>query len=337
MHPDPTTITRNDIQALSDNDGVAALFLKLGYDVERLEQQPAVLGITAESLQRRIEHIEQIAVQDGWLHVYLFEMKTLRVTDREALARAFRDLAGDFLLVITSDYDAIDFVLLERQLPEQADSGQLSRKKVALHPRVLTVERQNPSPVALRVLRRFQYTEPDPFYQFEKLKSAYIVAEWSEPLFNNRALFSDYYLSERLPDRAEWGENITPIYQDMRALLIDVRSRLGDEDEARTHEDLIEPALESLGFRFEKARPEGSENQPDYYLYAASSEEPLAVCLAYRWDRYMDGRLHPDKTAERPEDNPGARVVSVLESGRVPYAILTNGKLWRLYSMVSLW
>ena len=33
-----------------------------------------------------------------------------------------------------------------------------------------------------------------------------------------------------------------------------------------------------------------------------------------------------------PDENPGARVVTVLESGEAQWAIVTNGKLWRLYS-----
>ena len=69
-----------------------------------------------------------------------------------------------------------------------------------MRPRVLTVNRRNPDDVALRVLRRFSYTESDIFAQYDKLLSAYDVADWSEPFFNNRALFSDYYLTTRLPN-----------------------------------------------------------------------------------------------------------------------------------------
>ena len=58
----------------------------------------------------------------------------------------------------------------------------------------------------MRTLRRFSYTEGDTLAQFDKLKAAYEVAYWSEPHFNNRALFSDYYLTERLPDSLEWKD-----------------------------------------------------------------------------------------------------------------------------------
>ncbi|OFV88753.1 MAG: hypothetical protein A3J75_02195 [Acidobacteria bacterium RBG_16_68_9] len=58
---------------------------------------------------------------------------------------------------------------------------------------------------------------------------------------------------------------------------------------------------------------------------------PLAVCLTYRWNRFLDGK-DEGRDAETPEENPGAAVVSVLERGEAPFAIVTNGKHWRLYS-----
>ncbi len=41
-------------------------------------------------------------------------LKSVTVAHTRALARAFRHRAGNFLLVLTSDYETIDFVLLER-------------------------------------------------------------------------------------------------------------------------------------------------------------------------------------------------------------------------------
>jgi hypothetical protein len=49
MQIDETTIDKSDIRAISDRDSVAGLFLKLGYNVDRLEQPPSALGITADS------------------------------------------------------------------------------------------------------------------------------------------------------------------------------------------------------------------------------------------------------------------------------------------------
>lgn len=143
----------------------------------------------------------------------------MRVADRQALARALRNASGDFLLVLTSDYESLDFVLLERILPAEAGDDGLGRRQVIVRPRTLTVDRHNPGPVAPRVLRRFSYTEIDPPAQVDKLLSAYTVAEWSEPLFNNRALFPDYYLKERLAAGPEWAESPDAVYRQLLAPL----------------------------------------------------------------------------------------------------------------------
>ncbi|HUW10649.1 MAG TPA: Eco57I restriction-modification methylase domain-containing protein, partial [Anaerolineae bacterium] len=207
--------------------------------------------------------------------------------------------------------------------------------RVAVHPHVLSVDRQSRDPVVLRVLRRFSYTEADPQFQFEKLLSAYTVAEWSEPLFNNRALFSDYHLNQRLRESDEWQENPQAIYRSLRTLLLQVRQRLAGENEATTQGKLLEPIFDVLGFAWHRGNGSGDDaGNPDYRLYdpdANENDHPLALCLAYKWNRYLDGR---DETRDndRPDHNPGARVVSALESGEAPFVIVTNGKLWRLYA-----
>ena len=110
--------------------------------------------------------------------------------------------------MLTDDYQRLDFVLVERyssEFPRPQETFGLpsTSRQVGVRPRILTVYRRNPDEVALRVLRRFSYTESDTIAQYEKLLSAYDVADWSEPFFNNRALFSDYYLTTRLTDSPE--------------------------------------------------------------------------------------------------------------------------------------
>jgi hypothetical protein len=197
-------IRREQIQVIRNADGVAALFAELGYRTEaRITQTAEVLGITAESATPHIKKIERVADQDGLLQVYLFEVTSLTQALTQTVVRAFRNRAGQYLLILADDYDRLDLVLIERQLPTSKTEG-LVPKQVTLRPRVVSVDRQNPSRVHLRLLRRLTYTESDPQYQFEKLRSAFDMAEWSEEFFNNRGLFSDYYLNERLPETEAW-------------------------------------------------------------------------------------------------------------------------------------
>lgn len=158
------------------------------------------------------------------LDVYLVELTSVTVAATQGLARVLRNRAGNYLLVLTDDYDRLDFVLLERTLPAPPTTAMATRQ-VSVRPRILTINRRTitQNSVQLRVLRRFTYTEADSDAQYEKLLSAYTIAEWSEPLFNNRALFSDYYLNQRLPDRPEWQERPESAYQSLKELLSTAR------------------------------------------------------------------------------------------------------------------
>ncbi len=329
---DDKNISASDVQSLATRDGVAAFFAALGYRTDsRQPQSTAAMGITAASLERQIKHIERVALHgDGAepLDVYLIELTSVTVAATHGVARALRNRAGNYLLALTDDYERVDFVLLQRYLRDASPSP-LTTRQVVVRPRILTVHRRNPTQVQLRVLRRFTYTEADSDAQYEKLLSAYAVAEWSEPLFNNRALFSDYYLNQRLPELDEWKERPEEAYHNLRGFLASARQPSNAGNTGTTVQPLVEPALEALGFSM--ATASGGEG-PDYRLYAPNeTEKPVALCLAYTWGRYLDGR-DETRDARSPDENPGARVVAVLESGEAPWVIVTNGKLWRLYS-----
>jgi hypothetical protein len=212
------------IQSISNADEVVSFFSYLGYNtLEHITQSSANLGITNENLLKEIKRIELIANKENLLQIYLFELSSVTVANTQALVRVFRNRVGNYLLVLTSDYDRIDFVLIERLLPSEKDEG-IGTKQASIRPRILTVDRLKPTRIDQRVLRRFSYTEADPIAQYEKLQAAYIVADWSEEFFNNRALFSDYYLLERLRDEPEWKENIKPVYSRFREIYQDAKS-----------------------------------------------------------------------------------------------------------------
>jgi hypothetical protein len=53
-----------------------------------------------------------------------------------------------------------------------------------------------------------------------------MLAEWSEEYFNNRALFSDYYLNERLPDpkiTPQWNEDVRPTGREIYKHIVTAR------------------------------------------------------------------------------------------------------------------
>jgi len=327
-----------DLQQLSSADNLSAFFTRLGYNTNiRTVQTLENLDLTADAVARPITHIELLAEQQGLFQVYLFEVKSVTVSHTKALVRKFRNKAGNFMLVLTSDYERLDFVLVER-VAAISKVDATGTTHMGTRARVLTVSRRDPGNVALRVLKRFTYTESDPYYQFDKLLAAYAIAEWSEDYFNNRALFSDYYLVNRLPGMDEWKVDPKPAYQILRDIYKDSISSYRPENEEHLREQLFIPTFKALGFiPFEgKAADDASHSKADYTLFEpgkkSAGERPLALALVYPWGRFLDGK-DDQRDHETSEENPGAAVVSLLERDDAPdWAIVSNGQTWRLYS-----
>jgi len=147
-------LTRERIQSLRNADAIAAFFAYLGYSTDaRIAQTPANLGITTESVTHAIRRVELIADQEHLLQVYLFELASVTVAATQGIARAFRSRTGNYLLVLTSDYERLDFVLLERTLPRE-NGDDFSQRQASIQPRTLSVDRRKPEPRHLRILRR---------------------------------------------------------------------------------------------------------------------------------------------------------------------------------------
>jgi len=243
-----------DLQGLSSADAVVGLFAKLGYDTSsRTNQTASNLGIP-EAVARPIKRIELIADHQKLLQVYLFELRSVTVAEIKGLARVFRNFAGQFLLVLTADYEFVEFVLLDRELGDRNRATAISTAQPMLVQRRFSLDRRHPTPVHLRVLRRFTWTEGDPFGQFDKLRFAYDLAHWSEVYFNNRGLFSDYYLTERLRPKGagemefpEWREEPKPAYQRLRAIYDSASERFSGKKTSDLIKLLYEPVCHVSG------------------------------------------------------------------------------------------
>src|SRR5579859_3488424 len=142
-------LSREDIQLLSSRDALAAFFAKLGYDTnDRLVQNITAMGFTSDNLKSAITHIERLASQDARMfEVYLFELKSVTVANTQGIVRAFRNRPGDYMLLLTDDFQRLDFVLVERytseftktQSPASFSLAPPVSKQVGIRPRVLTV------------------------------------------------------------------------------------------------------------------------------------------------------------------------------------------------------
>jgi hypothetical protein len=148
-------LTIQDIQSLNNAQALLAFFTRLRYQTSAyMQQTPANLGITADSIIRPIKKIELIADQEGLFQVYLFELTSVTVAHTRSLTSSFRNRAGNYFLILTSDYERLDFVLIEKYLPVSTGSvSGFGQKQIGIRPRVLTLERKKPSPIDMRVIR----------------------------------------------------------------------------------------------------------------------------------------------------------------------------------------
>src|SRR5947209_19128811 len=115
MLPEDYDLSREDVQLLASRDALTAFFAKLGYDTNhRLVQSIAAMGITTDSLKSTITRIERLASEDRLFEIYLFELKSITIAATQNIVRNFRNRPGDYLLVLTDNYERLDFVLVER-------------------------------------------------------------------------------------------------------------------------------------------------------------------------------------------------------------------------------
>src|SRR6266508_1746010 len=346
MRVNDILLTPSDIRQLESANEIAHFFAKLGYNVDGHLNIPdyAVLGLGSADLRQQIQKIELIGhdPEDGDITIYLLEVRSVTAKLRNDIARRFRDRPENALLVLTKDYEQLEFVLLERVVSRSQNRGQALKQTI--RPIPLTLNRLNPEPVALRVLKRFTFTEEDAAYQWEKLRSAYMLAEWSEEYFNNRALFSDYYLKQRLTDTKltpASDEDVRPIGRAVYGHLVTARKEYTRKPEQAIRSKLYEPLFQQLGFAFVAQKSSSSSAEtPDYLLYAPGNlDKAVVAALTYVWNRNLDdvdeARELDAEEGGTPSEIPGALVVSLLEAQVAPWVIVTNGKLWRLYSATA--
>ncbi|MFD3163859.1 Eco57I restriction-modification methylase domain-containing protein, partial [Herpetosiphon sp. NSE202] len=329
-------LTRGDIRQLQHADALAGFLARLQYSIDLRTpiDDYAQIGLSSPDLRHEIRHVELLATDphDQEIKIYLLEVRSLTAALRNAIARAFRDRPELALFILTKDYETFEFVLLLRELAQTAQRGTPIRQIV--RPVPLTIKRTSVTDAELRVLKRFTMSEPDALYQWDKLRSAFVLAEWSEEYFNNRALFSDYYLKQRLTDpklNREWADDVLPIGRKINPLLKTARKQLTNQPLANIQKQFYTPILSELGF---VAQPVADAPAYRYDLHLPKSSTPVAAFFGYVWNRNLDDQ-DTQRDSATPAIIPGAEVVSTLEAGTVPWVIVSNGKYWRLYSTTA--
>lgn len=162
----------------------------------------------------------------------------------------------------------------------------------------------------------------------------------------NRNLFPAHFLDDRLPEWPEYAElDTAELFSAINEIWERERELLPTFNEEQTEDRLIRPILNALGFQY-TARPPvsvaGRRRQPDYALFLGSEERgesersdgqarytrAVALLEAKRFDRPLDRRRASGNLSE----DPVAQIIYYVSTTRVPYGVLTNGRIWRLYA-----
>ena len=323
-------ITARDISGLTSVDAVAGFLTQLGYNTDRRALlTPEAIGLAGDSATA-IKSIEVLSEDsEGFLRVVFVQLRSLTAKSRNDLARVLGKTNVDHLLILTSDFSVLEFVLLHKRRRESRGPGGVTRVEVV--PLAFAVVRKAPATKELRTIRRFTWTSRDGLEQYDKLRSVFEAAAFTEEYFCNRALFADHFLVSRLREDAAWQDNPTQAFAKVKDLLSDARARWSEKGEQIVRDELYEPLFELLGFKAKVNKTSAEDHvKPDYLLTSKAGGGKTAA-FVYAWDRWLDG---PDFNLDREtsEENPGACVVSALEAGVADWIIVTNGRVWRLYS-----
>ncbi|MGZ0746082.1 Eco57I restriction-modification methylase domain-containing protein [Haloparvum sp. AD34] len=166
----------------------------------------------------------------------------------------------------------------------------------------------------------------------------------------NRDLFSNYYLDKHLPETEEWDEvsdeELQQAYDEIQELWDREKSTAPKRNESQLEEKFIRPMFRKLGIPFEvEESTDRTQRRPDYGFFETEDaarnaferreeggdfyNNATAVADAKRWGRPLDTRGSGEH--ERDFENPSYQIHVYLQETPARWAVLTNGKKWRLY------
>lgn len=165
----------------------------------------------------------------------------------------------------------------------------------------------------------------------------------------NSHLFSNHWLEHRLPLEPEWdglraeAEQVLDRLAELWRAQRDMVAHYGDEQ--GLEHAFIQPVLEGLGWRL-KYQTFLRGRKPDYALFlddaalrqavkaGRTSQDfwkyPIALADAKAWDHSLDRPTMVKRKRKYQREYPPEQIESYLQHSQLQYAILTNGRFWRL-------
>jgi hypothetical protein len=173
----------------------------------------------------------------------------------------------------------------------------------------------------------------------------------------NQNLFSNNYLENKINQSEIWEQTdleANTAYKKVQEIYNNTKlSSIGTNNEAQLEDKFIRPILTVLGFEYDVqpiSQRGSKKKRPDYALFLSKSDYknaisdkqygkkyysyPIAIAEVKYWNRPLNDTVDEDKI------NPGdatAQTIRYLDDtfissdGKILWAILTNGAIWRLF------
>ncbi len=331
-HTTDLDLTVKEVTELASPDAITAFLAKLGYDTgDHALLSPEAVWLSGESASavKKIELLSEDPEQ--FLRVVFAQPKSLTAKFRTDLVRVLGKSNLDHLLILASDFDTLEFVFLDKRKRER--KGPVAGERIQVVPKTISISRRSPTRLDLRTLRRFTWTCRDALEQFDKLRSVFDAAAYTGEYFQNRGLFSDYFLRDRLREGSAWRDNPSEMFAFVRDLLRDAQTRWNSTDKDTLRNQWLEPLFKKLGFKATVNRPSKTDQtQPDYLLKSSDSGK-LTAAFVYAWDRWLDGYGNRDAIRYGNRDaislprSLSSRLLSILIASRFPSQDPTSGMM----------
>ena len=152
---------------------------ELGYKTDvRTALTPESVGLSGDSAAA-IRNIELLAEDnEQFLRVVFAQPRSPTAKVRNDLVRVLGKSNQDHLIILASDFESLEFVFLDK--PKKQRQGPASVVQRQVVPKTISVSRRNPSRLDLRTLRRFTWTCQDALDQFDKLRSVFDAAAYTD-------------------------------------------------------------------------------------------------------------------------------------------------------------
>uniref|UniRef100_A0A7D6GME7 site-specific DNA-methyltransferase (adenine-specific) n=1 Tax=Natrinema zhouii TaxID=1710539 RepID=A0A7D6GME7_9EURY len=173
-------------------------------------------------------------------------------------------------------------------------------------------------------------------------------------------MFSSAYLEDRLPETDAWEgtdeDELRAAFDEISACWERAGETTASESRSRLEETFVRPVFRTLGIPFvRRERTDRTQHRPDYVFFESDDvcdafdcteadgdgdsdgngdgdedEDAVAIADIRRWERALESRSSGEH--ERDAGTPCYRIHAALQETAAEWAVLTNGRQWRLYT-----